>query len=549
MENMDICDCYFCLHRRLKLFFFIGAAGIFFQSGVVWGLDWRLTPSISASETFSDNLNLSEDNKKSGFVTEVSPGLSLYGASPWSTFNLNYRLQSLYNAGGRDDLDINHQLNMNSLYQAVRNTLFLETSSSISQQNVSNSFITTDNISGNGGRIENKNFSISPYWTPRFGQYANGLFKVGYNRSSFDRANGTAVSPLVSNLVTDSDTFTRQARLSSGSAFNRVSWGLNYSSQEQSRVSGQDVRFEQYQGDARYFLNQKFNVFGQAGFENNDYQTLNNISNGFFYTFGAKWSPSRWYSLEAGYGNNKHVTMQFNPSNNLTSTITYRNKDVGLNTGDSWDANFNYIAKQAVIGFNYTQETTTTQQLLMEQGFFQRDASGNVIQVSQQDMISQRIFDLDPSGNLIRGPNFSQLIQNPFDLVNDVIIRKRGNLSVSYQTGKSNYNASVFNERRTYELRAGEDMSYGVSGGWQWQYAPRLNFYLQPSWQHTDGSISSNTRYDVALGVSRAVPINLGRPLLMNTRLEFRHINQMSDSSQFGGYIENRATANFNVRF
>ncbi|TPQ29587.1 TIGR03016 family PEP-CTERM system-associated outer membrane protein [Methylomonas koyamae] len=536
------------------------AAGLFAYFGfseVCYGFDWRVTPSLSASETFTDNINLANVDKKSGFVTEVTPGLSLNGASPWSNFNLNYRLQSLHNAGGRDDLDFNHQLNMSSLYQAVRNTLYIQTTSSISQQNISNAFVTTDNISGSGGRTENKNFSISPYWTPRFGSFGSGLVKVGYSRSTFDNATSEGTTGVVpDNFVTDSDTFTRQARLSSGSFFSSVNWALNYSSTEQTRGTGQDVRFEQYQGDMRYFFNRKFSVFGQAGFENNDYQTTqNSIRNGFFYTLGGRWSPSRWYWLEVGLGNNKHATLQFNPSNNFSSTITYRNKDVGLNTGDSWDASLRYQLQRANIGFNYSQETTTTQQLLTEQGYFLRDASGNLSQViNTQDLITQGFLMVDPSDptgtRLIPGPNFnnSRLVANPFDLVNDVIIRKRGALSVSYQSGKSSYNASVYNERRSYELRAGEDMSYGISGGWQWQIEPRLDFYLRPSWQHNEGQITDNTRYDVALGLTRAIPINLGRPLLMNTRLEFRHINQSSDTSRFD-YTENRATANFNVRF
>ncbi len=94
----------------------------------VFAFDWRLRPSLSMSEMFSDNLELSDNAKKSGFVSEVAPGVSIQGASPWSNLNLNYRLQGLYNAGGRDAVDINHQLQFNSLYQALRNTLFLQTS-------------------------------------------------------------------------------------------------------------------------------------------------------------------------------------------------------------------------------------------------------------------------------------------------------------------------------------------------------------------------------------------------------------------------------------
>jgi hypothetical protein len=48
--------------------------------------------------------------------------------------------------------------------------------------------------------------------------------------------------------------------------------------------------------------------------------------------------------------------------------------------------------------------------------------------------------------------------------------------------------------------------------------------------------------------LNRSIPINLGRPLLMNTRIEYRHIDQISDDTDFD-YTENRATANFAVQF
>jgi len=495
--------------------------------------DWQIRPNLSFSEMFSDNLALSDAAKKSGFVTEVAPGLSLYGSSPWSNFNLNYRLQGLYNAGGRDAVDINHQLQMNSLFQVVRNTLFLQTNSSISQQNISNSFIATDNLTGNRNRTETKTYGISPYWTPNFGQYASGLFKVGYQNTSFDNSNFDNPTS-INNLISDTETFSRQARLSSGAKFGIVKWNLNYSSQDQKRDFGRDVRFEQYQGDARYYLNRKFNIFGIGGYENNDYQTLNNnLHNGFFYTFGGQWTPSKWYSLEAGYGNNKHVTVRFNPSDQLTSVVTYRNKEVGLNTGDSWDVNINYRARQAMIGARYSQQTTTVQDILLQQvTFFTWDGTTR-----------------DPSGQ----PLFDTINFNLPFLVNDVIVSKQANLTFGYQTGKSYYNLSLYNTRRSYELNPQEDDVYGATASWQWQFAPRLNFYLRPTWQFTDISNAadvafSNKRYDVALGFTRAIPINLGRPLMMNTRLEFRHIDQMSDSSD-NDYTENRATANFAVRF
>ena len=515
---------------RLNKFLF-GTCVLTLSYGLIFArtadaFDWQLRPSISFSEMFSDNLALSSIAKKSGFVTEVAPGLSLYGSSPWSNFNLDYRLQGLYNAGGRDAVDVNHQLQMNSLIQAVRDTLFLQTNSSISQQNISNSFMATDNLTGGRNRTETKSFGISPYWTPHFGQYAIGLFRVGYQNTSFDNSNFDNTISL-NNFISDSETFSKQARLSSGTKFGVVKWNLNYSSQDQNRSSGSDVRFEQYQGDVRYYLNRKFNVFGIGGYENNDYQTLNNrLHNDFFYTIGGQWSPSRWYSLEAGYGNNKHVTVQFSPSDQLTGVVTYRNKEVGLNIGNSWDVNINYRARQAAIGATYTQQTTTVQDYLLRQ---------------------VNVFTLNNDGNLSPLGTFNLSL-----FVNDVIVTKQANLNFGYQTGKSYYNLSLYNTRRSYEQNPQQDDVYGATASWQWQFAPRLNFYLRPTWQSTNttnSSVSSgNDRYDVALGLTRAIPIDLGRPLMMNTRLEFRHISQISDSSAFS-YNENRATANFAVQF
>ncbi|MBS3963330.1 MAG: TIGR03016 family PEP-CTERM system-associated outer membrane protein [Methylomonas sp.] len=482
-----------------------------------------LAPSLSLTEMFSDNLNLSDNAKKSGFVTEVAPGMSVFGVSPWGSSNLRYRLQGLHNAGASDAIDINHQLQMQTFYQLVRNQLFVDSTASISQQNINNALIATDNLSGQRNRSTVQNFSISPFWTPRFGQYATGLFRMGYQHSSFNNEIDLVNNALLGNLISDSESYTRQAGLTSGSKFNRVMWGLNYSGQDQNRESGRNVTFEQYTGNLRYFINRNFNVFASGGFDDNSFATqAGRIRNGFHYTLGGRWQPSLWYSLEVGLGNNSHVTLVANPSTRLSSTITYRYKEVGLNTGSSWDANFNYWLNQATIGFRYFQETVTVQQVLFQQNVF-----GN------------------PNNPVILPPGFNPTLPN---LVDDVIVRKRGDLTFSYTTGKSTYSAGLHNERRLYELQANDDMTYGATGSWAWQFQPRLNFYFQPSWQATEGVASDNNRYDLALGVTRSIPVNWGRPSLMNTRLELRHINQSSDTSGFD-FTENRATANFAVQF
>jgi uncharacterized protein (PEP-CTERM system associated) len=533
MVNMGVKILDLDFKNLLNSFFllFCFSVQILFQSANAF--EWQIRPNFSLSEIYDDNLKLAQTGKQSGFVTEFSPGLTLRGVSPWSNVNLNYRLQGLYNRYNNDTVNLLNQLNMRALLQPVQNTFFIQTSSNISQQNPSINFLATDNIAGRGTSVQNENFSIAPYLTPHFGQYATGLIKFGFTDNFFNNTSSLQNSGLVNNPITNSTTILKQGGLSSGTYFNTDSWSFNYYSSDQRNAGGSDVRFENYVGNGRVYLDRQWNVFAQTGYENNFYQTFintttnhNNLKNGFFYTVGVQWKPSLWYSLEAGGGNNSYATLRYNPSENLNSFVTYRYTKVGLNLGSSWNGRLSYTTALSSWNLSYQQQTTTLQEILT----------------------SQEIgLKVDPSTGLLTIP----YIINLGNLVNDVIILKNGAFNFSYRLGKSTYNASFYNTRRAFQLSGEMDTVYGVSGSWNWQIIPRLTYFLQPLWQTTHTSLNNSNTIDlfgVSMGVTRGVPINLGRPLLLNSTLELRHTQQSSSQSGLS-YDENRATANFFVQF
>jgi len=493
-----------------------------------YSFEWQFRPNFSMSEVFSDNLNLSENTKTSGLVTEMSPGVILRGQSPWSNLNLNYRLQGLYNAEADNTVNVHQQLQMNSLFQAIPNTLYLDTKSTISQQNLSNTFIATDNISGKGSIVNNENISISPYLTPHFGQYAVGLLKAGYAGSFFDNNQTTILNNTVAE-ISNSDTITKQAKLSSGAYFNVIRWNMNYSSQVQNQVNIGQVRFQEYTGDASYFINRKYSVFVQTGYEDNFYQTgqegNSSIKNGMYYTVGGIWQPGVWYSLEAGYGNNSHVTMRYNPSSNLTANVTYNDRSVGLNLGSTWDANLTYSSLFSKFNAEYHQDTITVQQILSAQSVF-------------------------PTGVFGAGSQSAQYAVNLPTLINDILIRKHASVNYNYNYGKNSFYANAFSEHRSYQINQIDQMVYGVSGGWQWQFQPRTSFYVQPYWQTLTSNQTGgdNKLYEVQVGLTRNIPIEIGMPLLLKSTLEGRHIKEISGTSG-SSYDENRVTANFFVQY
>lgn len=477
---------------------------------------WTINPSLTFSETFSDNINLAESGReREAFVTELSPGISIRRNTARHALNLDYRMQNLYNSGGNNELDLFHQLRADSNLEIFRNSLFVDVTGSIDQQNVTNFNSANDNSSGGGNSTTVMTYGISPYWTPHLDGYANGEVRFNYNKLMTD--NGGA---------SDTENFDYSVRLESGRRFSRVTWLANYNNRQELRDSGDDVKFEDSFFEVRGHFNRHFNVFAQAGHANNVFRsTTGENNNGVFYTIGAKWIPIKRFSLEIGVGNNSFVTLDVTPIRNMHWVTTYRNDDVGTNTDQVWETVFDYRTKRSVWNASYREETTTLQTLLAtNQSFTITDDLGNPI----IDPVTQQSVQFDTSLPT---------------LVDEVIITRTGEISVSYQSGKSELFARLFSTRTTFQVSERKNDVIGVNGSWNWDMTRRTEFFLRPAWQRTTRETIEDNRFDVAIGLDRRIPIVNGGRGRLNARLEYRYTNQMSDLKT-NEFIENRITAN-----
>jgi len=540
MESMDI-DVTFVKKRIFNAFsLFIRCASIVcVLSHQAYAFDVTIRPSVFTQEIYSDNINLSQSgHEKSAFVTEVSPGVSIIGRSALSTLNLNYRMQNLYNAGGNKGITTANQLQYNSHNTFITNRLFLDSRSSISQQNTNINQQANDNISGSGNSTTVSTFGVSPYWTPHFGNYANGNLRLNFDTlTTGSSSNSNSSSSL--NTISDTVTVGEIIQLNSGTEFKRVNWNLSHNNTENYRSGGNDVKFQNSNAIVRTYLNKYFNVFARGGYSNNSFRsTTNTNNNGLFYTFGGQWKPSQYYSIEAGAGNNSYVTVNISPMQRLSWNTTFRKNAIGLNTGKTWQTALNYRTRQSTWALTHDNDTTTVQDILLQQ----QSATGNTRLDAAANQSVQR-----PISN----PTFSD----------EVIVRKIWNLSTSYNTGKSTVSASAYNQDRVSQVSGDKQIVRGLSATWNWQFASRTSAYIRPGWQQTDSTASSvaatnskSNRYDLAIGLNRSITTRL------NGRLEFRHVNQTSDSNtntngsqpldlNTNGYQENRATASLFMRY
>ena len=143
--------------------------------------DWDIVPRLTVAEDFSDNVKLDEANKESEFITEINPGISLHGRGGRVTANLDYNMQNVFYLSDSDANEIFHQLSANATAEMSKNFFFVDATSTISQAIIdAGSTVSTSNLNILDNRTNVYTYSISPYITPHFGAYADGVFRYDY---------------------------------------------------------------------------------------------------------------------------------------------------------------------------------------------------------------------------------------------------------------------------------------------------------------------------------------------------------------------------------
>ena len=539
-----------------RLIFTTANLYIVFLSHQAHAISWTINKTIQAQEIYSDNIALAPSgNQQGAFVEAINPVVMITGQSPLSNMNLNYRMQNLYNAGGNNSLNTYNQLQSSSRSTFIANTLFLNSSSSISQQNINNNQIGASNINGSSNSSNVYTFGLTPLWTPHFSNYANGSFQINANTMA---TSSNASSFSNSTLAPISNTFNLAEimGLNSGTYFQRVRWNLAFNNNESYVATGQNVSYQNSSARISIPFNAYFNVFTQGGYSSTSYQSSTRTSNnGAYYTAGGQWQPSQIFSLTVGAGNNSYATVFISPMPRLTWTTTYSDNSIGTsfgqssattstastttsgsntaatsgiggsgNSGQNWQTALHYQAARSTWNLTHINTTTTSQQILAQ----------------NQQLVN-------PVTNL--GPN-QFIINNPI-LTNNVIVSKAWNLSVSFKPGKSTVTLNAYDQDYTYLNSNGNKQKIiGVSGNWSWPFASKTSLYLRPTWQTISNQGSANSQYYMTLvGLNRAITPNL------NGIVEFQHMNRSSSISTINqlipitGYEENRVTATLSMRF
>ena len=327
--------------------------------------------------------------------------------------------------------------------------------------------------------------------------------------------------------------------LVSGRKFGPLSWYANYAYDDLSRSKASDSTYQNADGEARYFISRNFSFVAQAGWADNDYDTSEDIENGTYWAVGGFWQPSRYYSLEALTGDNlTTVTAGIYPGRRTSLQVTYRDREVGLNPGETWSGTFQHRTRRTTWSAVYLEDTTTQQQQQLEEGGFAFLGVDPLTGETNPNPQPGDLVVIEPTGPIT-------------SLSNEVEERKRASGSVGMRTGKTGLIFTVFREQRRFLTSLREEDTTGFSSSINRRVAPRTNAILSGSWQRiedTRGSDGSGDNGDTDFWYIETELRRQIRPRL-DGMVGYSFTRQDSTGGNDDSYSENRIEARITAYF
>lgn len=457
---------------------------------VAFAGDWTITPRVSIGEDYSDNIRLAPPGReRSDFVTTVTPGVLVSGRGARVTLDLIYDAQFVYYARDTGVDRLNNQLLAVGNVEVLEDRLGVDVRASVGQQNIDNTDRTSiDNINLNSNRETFYSYTVSPVFRQRFSSF--GDFEARYVFTQVindDDDNGDATQQAVT------------AQFDSGDNYGRFPWSIDFESRRIDNDDEDPDRFSELNGQLGYIVSRQFRVDGRIGYEDNDFDTLRDDTNGMTWRFSGTWTPTARTRLELGFGDRFFGTEYFMRAS--------------------------HRSRRTLLSASYQERPQTASVLVPDQQILDVDEDGNL----NSDEIG---------GN--GGANIASLTSD------EVFIRRRFQGGVSITGARTETTLSPFYEKRDYEETGDEETVFGVEADIVHNLTPKLSVTLSGGWDRSEfrDGIREDDEWDIGVGVSR----RFGRQLtgLLSVRHAERDSNGANNS---GDYEENRISATLQMVF
>ncbi|MDE1546575.1 TIGR03016 family PEP-CTERM system-associated outer membrane protein [Dechloromonas agitata] len=289
------------------------------------GRAFIITPRITLSETWSDNVSLnagSTRSKESGFITELAPGVRIDARTARLKAYFDYSLRGQFYSTPSGYSRTQNQLNTFGTLEAVSNWLYVDFSGIIAQQAISafgSQSPGSANINNN--TTETSTYRLSPYIRGQVAGVAEYLLRYNYSTT---HANAS--------IASDVDLSEWVGQLRGSTPFQSLRWALDASQQTAEYSYGRKTDSDRFTASATYIVVPQFRVTFSGGQEANNYASVDKESHT-THGYGFDWNPTERTQISAfrdkrffGNGHRYSFTHRF-----PLSSISYSDtKDVSI---------------------------------------------------------------------------------------------------------------------------------------------------------------------------------------------------------------------------
>jgi uncharacterized protein (PEP-CTERM system associated) len=255
---------------------------------VAAGRTLEIVPTISLSETLTDNSRLSSTNRQADLITVVAPGLHVSSSGGRIKGFLDYSLQGLIYARHSANNEVQNSLNAAATAEAIEDWAFVDVRANVSQQAIS-AFGTqsADPHLVNDNRTEVATYLVSPYVHGRLSDIAAYDARLTYSST---RSNASEASD-----VTTSES---SIRLAGPGTASKLGWAADASHQVFRFSEGRRNENDRLRLQLNWAIDPQLRAYVTGGREANNFVSFDKKS----YTTrggGIDWFPSERTSVSA----------------------------------------------------------------------------------------------------------------------------------------------------------------------------------------------------------------------------------------------------------
>ena len=471
-----------------------------------------ISPKFSLTETWTNNLSLDNNVSKSGWITEISPGISARSGSGKIKGYLNYSLNVFNHNKNNANNSFQNSLDSSTNIELVDGHGFLNLTGVIAQKTVSAFSIQNSNFNNlNANKTEVSTYSLTPYYRGKVSRFLGYEAKYSLTTTRAKNEDNFSSNTNIASIAINGDDF-----------FGKLSWILSANHQIVSRDNSEDTKVDSLKISINYPIinNLIFSVSG--GREIQNYTSVAQKSS-WTSGMGINWAISETTKLSLGIENNplgKMHSLNFEHRTPRTSWRFSDTKSTSFSTAvnsSSLNGNFDLLFNQ----FSSIESDPIKRAQLVN----------NYLQAYGIDRNSTAV-----NGYLTSGTSLQRAQSLSFALLG---IRDSITLTAVRSNGKSVFNSSTLVDDFSNSDLIKQD---GVTASYTHRLTSDTVVSNQISVQKTYGQLNSQYSKTKSANVSLSTRVGSQAYLILSAR------QSVSSSASFP-YKETAVTGSLTVQF